>query len=337
MTQTRAQLRMEVRRNLGHPFVKVELCDDHINDAIDRARDMWIKWAVGNATQETWMTLMLKDGHWIYNLPTGVTEVVDYYDGFGSGGGMGSNHTFNTGGPQVLFSLDNAMYMGGFINTMGGAGGGGLNAGYMPGTYIGGGGGMMGMYNPVSYVLAQQFMGDLEHYHVNKYRWKYHRSTNQLELQPMVPCNDSQLTLTTDLSGNYKIYDNIDCSSFPTTATVFTSPGFILLRTYMVEGASLPTYVPPTSGDIKNSIFDIADSYSEWLFSEVWIREYVTALCMITLGRIRRKFAGFSSLGNQGISMDGADLISEGQTEKDRLEAELNDKHAYEGYGITIG
>ena len=83
MGQTKAQLRLEVMRNLGHPFVKVELCETHINDAINKARDMWIKWAVGNATQEIWFTLMLREGQWIYDLPLGVTEVVNYKDFLG--------------------------------------------------------------------------------------------------------------------------------------------------------------------------------------------------------------------------------------------------------------
>ncbi len=316
MGQTRVQLRNEVMRNLGHPFVKIELCADHLNDAINRARDMWIKWAVGNATQETYMTLLLRDGHWIYDLPTGVTEVVDYRDEFGGFGSAGSNHTYNSGGPQVLFSLDNAMYMSGFMNSN---------------SYNG-----FGSYNLIDYELAKMTLGDLERQHVNKYTWKYHRGSNQLEIQPFVPCGNT-LTLTTDDEGNYKVFDNISCSAAPSGETTFASPGFVLLKTYMVEGSSLPTYTVPTSGDIGNSIFDIADSYSEWMFSESWIIEYVTALSMIKLGFIRRKLSNFSSLGNQGIQLDGAEMYSDGITQKDRLEEELDLKHAYEGMGIFLG
>lgn len=320
MGQTRLQLRNEVRRNLGHPFVKVELCDQHIDDAINKARDMWIKWAVGNATHEVWFTMMLKEGSWIYDLPMGVIEVVDYKDYQGHTGG--SDHTYDKhGGPQQLFSLDNAMYMNGFMN------------GNMGGGMWGGRGG----FDLVGLEIAHQYMGTLEHYEYNEYDWTYHRHTNQLELRPNVPCKGRELTITTDDTGDWRVYDNITCSAAPTGETTFSSPGFVLLRTYMIEGASLPTYVPPTSGDIQNSIFDIADSYLDWMYSEVWIKEYVTALSMITLGRVRRKFSNFSSLGNQGIAMDGSDLISEGTTEKDRLEEELDLKHAYEGYGIVLG
>ena len=318
MGQTRLQLRNEVRRNLGHPFVKVELCDQHIDDAINKARDLWIKWAVGNATQETYMTLMLENGKWLYDLPAGVVEVVQYHDYEGRTGG--SNHTYGRGGPQTLFSVDNAMYMNGFMNA--GMGGMGLQS-----------------FDMVGYEIARQYMGMIEHYQYNEYNWLYHKSTNQLQLQPFVPCDDTKtITLASDENGDYRIYENLTCETDPMSGeTTYNSPGFVLLRTFMIEGAGLPTYVPPLSGDIQNSIFNIADSYLEYMYSESWIKEYVTALSMITLGRIRRKFANFASLGNQGVSLDGSDLISEGTVEKDRLEIELDEKHAYEGYGVYFG
>ncbi len=315
MGQTKGQLREEVKRNLGHPFVKVELCDTHIDDAINMARDLWIKWAVGNATQEVWFTLMLKEGHWIYDLPLGITEVVNYKDYQGHTGG--SNHTYDRhGGPQQLFSLDNAMYMSGFLN----------------GTLWGGGG-----FDLVGFESARQYLGTLEHYEYNQYDWTYHRYTNQLELRPNVPCSDKTLTLTTDDTGDWKIYDNMTCSAAPTGETTFNSPGFVLIRAYMIEGASLPTYTAPVTGQNVNSIFNINDNYSEYLFSETWIREYVTALSKIKLGLIRRKFASFSSLGNQGIALDGSELIQEGTEDKNRLEEELELKYSYEGYDISMG
>jgi hypothetical protein len=336
---TRAELREKIRRHLGHPMVKVELCDAHIDDAINDARDMWIKWAVGNATQERYMTLMLRNGKWLYDLPSGVVEVVDYRDDFGSGG----YNTFSAGGINTLFSLDNAMYMAGnmqFWNSGTGYGYGGMEGGYNPGTYIGGAGIGMGAYNPISVELAKQFMGDIDHYHVNRYTWVYHRSTNQLQINPVPPCDGSELTVTTDLQGNVYLSDNIeDCStlSAATTATTFTSPGFVLLRTYMVEGAGLPTYTPPVTGVTVDSIYDINDNYSEWIFNEKWIAEYTLALSKITLGHIRRKFAGYGSLGGNGIALDGDAMVSEGMADRDRLEEELDTKHAYEGYGIYIG
>lgn len=347
MAQTRAELREQVRRALGHPFVKVELCDAHIDDAIDAARNHWIKWAVGNATHERWMTIMLKDGQRLYKLPSGVVEVVNYYDDFGGTFGGGGMNTFTGGGPQTLFSLDNAMYMAGFMNfyTGGGYSGyGGLQGGYgghgagSQGAYIGGG--SFGMYNLVTYQLAQQMLGDMEHYHVNTYNWIYHRSSNQLELQPNPPCVNSSLTITTDLNGNWMVMDDpLDCSTLSagTTATTFKSPGFVLLRTYMIEGTDLPTYSPPTSGERIHSIFNISDNYSEALFSETWIIDYATAASKVTLGIIRRKFAGYSAMGGQSIALDGDSLVSEGKEEMRELMDALDLKHAYEGYGIIIG
>jgi hypothetical protein len=338
MAQTREQLRAKIRRHLGHPFVKVELCNEHIDDAINDARDMWIKWAVGNATQERYLTLLLMDGKWIYDLPSGVVEVVDYRDDFYGG----SFNTFAAGGHNTLFTLDNAMYMQGYGNYWSGGsyGYGGLEGGYNPGTYMGyNGTGIGGVYNMITAQLSRQLMGDGDHYHVNKFHWTYHRSTNQLQLQPIPPCENNLLTVTTDLSGGIYAKDNLDCSTLSagTTGTTFKSPGFVLLRTYMVEGAGLPTYVPPLSGEVVDSIYDISDSYSDWLFSEKWVSEYTLALCMITLGNIRRKFAGYASLGNQGLALDGDQLVSEGNDKRRELEEELDLKHAYEGYGIYLG
>ena len=75
----------------------------------------------------------------------------------------------------------------------------------------------------------------------------------------------------------------------------------------------------------------------EDLYDEDWILDYVTAMSKISLGIIRRKFAQFNSLGNQGISLDGSDLIQEGTQEKEALEITLREEECYEGYGIEIG
>jgi hypothetical protein len=55
------------------------------------------------------------------------------------------------------------------------------------------------------------------------------------------------------------------------------------------------------------------------------------------LGQIRRKFSAYNSVGNTGISLDGAELLSEGKEEMERLIEELDTNYAYEGYGIFIG
>jgi hypothetical protein len=66
---------------------------------------------------------------------------------------------------------------------------------------------------------------------------------------------------------------------------------------------------------------------------------YALALCKITLGTIRRKFNSYASIGNTGISLDGSDLVSEGISERDRLEKQLIEDQLFaaQGYGISTG
>ena len=68
-----------------------------------------------------------------------------------------------------------------------------------------------------------------------------------------------------------------------------------------------------------------------------WIFDYALAECKIILGRIRSKFAGFGSIGNVGIDLDGDALLSEGAAEKERLEETLRLEEQYEGYPIFWG
>ena len=53
-----------------------------------------------------------------------------------------------------------------------------------------------------------------------------------------------------------------------------------------------------------------------------WIRQYSLALCKITLGLIRRKYSGMQMPGG-GLALDGDALVNEGNTLKDKLEADL--------------
>ncbi|MFW6046449.1 MAG: hypothetical protein ACOCP4_01515 [Candidatus Woesearchaeota archaeon] len=56
-----------------------------------------------------------------------------------------------------------------------------------------------------------------------------------------------------------------------------------------------------------------------------------------TLGMIRRKFENFSSIGNEGINLDGESLISEGKEEKEKLEERLRNEEPHMGMPIIIG
>ncbi len=278
MAITKIDLAAKLRRRLGYPMIKVELSDEHIYDAIDYARDKFIKWAVGQSTVETFFTMALSAGQTIYPLPTGVTEVVHYKD---SGGGSG-------GGINTLFTIDNFLYQHGMYEAL-------YN------TAMSGGG-----FTMISYHIARDFLKTLTRYTPSKYNWKYHRFSNELEIQPAPPTG-SALTITQD-------------------GTDFTidSPGFVLLRSYMMEGSTHTS--DWASGDSDTNFYT-----SDWIF------DYAHAMCLMTLGRIRSKFANFASVGNTGISMDGDSLLSEGKEEIMRLEETLRLEEAFEGLDISIG
>ena len=72
----------------------------------------------------------------------------------------------------------------------------------------------------------------------------------------------------------------------------------------------------------------------DWLYEDEWFQDYCIALCKITLGYTRRKFANMTSLGNASISLDGDSLVGEGQQEKEALEERLRNE-AWEGMDIS--
>jgi hypothetical protein len=279
---TKSDLTERIKRRLGYPMIKVELDTSQIHDAIDFSRSKWLKWAVGNATQETYFTMAVSAGQTIYDLPMGVTEVISYDDHGG------------TGGINTLFTMDNYLYSRGAFSPIASPYGdtSGHSYGYD--------------YGMISYHIARGFLDDVERYTPSKYNWKYHRYTNQLEIHP-APASGNSLTVTVD---------GVDVA--------IDSPGFILLRTMMVEGSSLSDTW--TSGDSN-----------EYFYESTWILDYSTALCKITLGTIRRKFANFGSIGNVGISLDGDSLVSEGKEEKATLDETLMLEEVYEGLDISIG
>jgi hypothetical protein len=279
MAITRQELRERVKHRLGYPMVKVEICDTQIDDHIIYARDKFIKWAVGNARQEHFLTVMLRGGQSIYDMPPGVTDIISYDDK-----GVG-----NSGGINTLFSIENYMYKSGMLDSF-------FHSGF----------------SLVEYHIALDFLETLDRYITTDYNWKYHRHTNQLEIYPAPPVSGGCL------------YD--------TNGLLVDSPGFVLVKTMMIEGATLPTYTPSTSGAYR-----VDEQFEDALWDKDWIIDYVTAMSKITLGMIRRKFASFSGLGGQGIALDGSELIGEGKEEKADLELTLRNEECYDGYGITFG
>lgn len=63
---------------------------------------------------------------------------------------------------------------------------------------------------------------------------------------------------------------------------------------------------------------------------EGWFREYVVALSRITLGEARSKFGAIPGADNS-LTLNGAALISKGETDKERLEQSLIDSHLFMG------
>ena len=334
MSCTKQQLINKLIRGLGGSMVKVELCIEDFTDAINMARDYYITFAVGNATQEVYFLLMLEAGRYIYDLPVGITEIVKYHDHFGNmlggydGAACGYNPLWYTGpeqGNTSFFSQGNDPFMG----ALGGGMGGGVTTD----------GGMAGSpYTFVDYYNSMSYINMMHNLRPNKYLWKYHRSTNQLELHPTPECGNT-LTKTTPSGDIY----NTPSAAYPCPSgkykdEVFDSPGYVLLRAYVIEGSSLPTYIPAPSADVGCSMYDqISQTTMEWLYSHPWIYKYSLAILKQRLGLIRRKFASSSVMGGSSISLDGDALYSDGTTEMQALEEEIDLKWSFTGYGIYLG
>jgi len=269
---TKTRLIEKIRRRLGHPMVKVEVDDKQISDHIDYARSKYIKWAVGNATHEVFFTVMLSGGQYLYDMPSGVTELISY-------------SVNQTGNVNALFTLENQLMMSGVLDPLVATGEG---------------------YNLISYHIARDFLDTLRRYTPEVYNYKYHPYMNQLEIQP-VPLTGNQLTWTSD----------------GTTYGPFDSPGFVLIQASMITSSGLDTY-------------DDNDNTND-LYSKGWVLDYCTCLTKLSLGMIRRKFASFTSGGNDGIALDGDSLISEAKEEKEGLEEALRNEETYTGWGFLIG
>lgn len=147
---TRQQLRERIKRDLGYPYIKVELSDDHLNDSIDDALEIWEEWAIGNATQECYFTIPLTAGASTYILPNYVTDVIGF-----------QSDTWSTG-INTLFTIENFLYNQGYIDPQNFMGGGGL----------------------IGYQLAMDFLETLDRYLPEAYSYKYSRKSRTLQLTP---------------------------------------------------------------------------------------------------------------------------------------------------------
>jgi len=168
MATTKAQLTEVVKRRLGYPIVKVELNDTQISDHINYARQKYIKWAVGQATQEYYFTLTLSAGQILYDMPPGCTEIVGYRTGLYGGG-------INT-----LFTLDNYLYNIGFYGIVQH--------------------GMADSWSLVSYHLARDMLETITRYTPDEYNFHYHKYTNQLEINPAPPSGGYSASIGGDIN-----------------------------------------------------------------------------------------------------------------------------------------
>jgi hypothetical protein len=149
---TKNQLAEKIKRRFGYPMIKVELDPQHITDAIDYARQKWMKWAVGQATAEVFFTLRLSAGQTLYDLPMGVTEIIS------------KDTTGVSSGINTLFTIDNFLYNQGLYESLWNT----ANQGY----------------TIVSYHIARDFLDTVRKYTPDVYNYKYHPFTNQLEIHP---------------------------------------------------------------------------------------------------------------------------------------------------------
>jgi hypothetical protein len=60
--------------------------------------------------------------------------------------------------------------------------------------------------------------------------------------------------------------------------------------------------------------------------SKQWVRDYFTALCKETLGRVRGKFGGVLGVAEAEVTMDYESLLSESKEDKDKLMTRLNER-----------
>lgn len=74
----------------------------------------------------------------------------------------------------------------------------------------------------------------------------------------------------------------------------------------------------------------------ETLLSTYFIKEYVLALAMVTLGRIRSTFGGVTLYG--GATLEGSQLVEKGEAKVEKLLAELRDEYRYSSpMGFYVG
>lgn len=196
----RSEFINKVKRRLGWPMVKVELCDDQIVDHLWYAREKFIKWAVGNATDIIYFTMLLEGGKRFYDLPQGVIDILEYdEDSLSAGGGV-----------NTLFTIENYFFSQGYYDGL-----------------------LQTTATLVGYHQVLEFIEALERYMPDRYAWRYHKKTNQLELTPTPAYNRDEAI----------VVQRVDPETNTMKSYVYDSPGYVLIRANVIEGTTLPSVI----------------------------------------------------------------------------------------------
>lgn len=71
------------------------------------------------------------------------------------------------------------------------------------------------------------------------------------------------------------------------------------------------------------------------IYGDSWVQKYSLAMAKMLLGNVRNKFNGISAPND--LTMNGSDLISQGQAEIEKLETQLFEQSVLDCGGIYIG
>lgn len=104
--KTRSTLKKEILVSFGHPTINVELEDPHLNLSIDRAIDLYHKFAYGKGAIRDYLVFQISAGVSAYDLPSGVRDIVSHYYGFDP----------IMGNVSTLFTFENVMWNAGALN-----------------------------------------------------------------------------------------------------------------------------------------------------------------------------------------------------------------------------
>ena len=164
-TLIKSELKDKIIRHLGWPVVRVELHESQLDDVIEDALIMFKQWALGDAVQERYFTLLLESGKQEYDLPEEVTEIISLTD-----------NALNLGNANELFTVENLLKMNGM-----------LDFDYGPSVSL------LNLYAVKAYIKdLRRFMG-------NKYHWVYLHTDGILRLDP-APIQNEYILLQSFMS-----------------------------------------------------------------------------------------------------------------------------------------